>query len=84
MPAHQGGTTSHDVAVRGLGIRPADVQGQPFPWLVSVFDPLEAAPEAVGVPYVVLAGNVGDENTLAGVVTRWSEREVPTLTTVPR
>ena len=25
-------------------------------------------PEAVGIPYVVFAGNVGDENTLADVI----------------
>jgi uncharacterized protein YgbK (DUF1537 family) len=33
-----------------------------------VFRPVEAAPEAVGIPYVVFAGNVGDENTLADVI----------------
>jgi uncharacterized protein YgbK (DUF1537 family) len=64
----KGGITSHDVAVRGLGIRRAQVLGQLFPGLVSVFRPVEAAPEAVGVPYVVFAGNVGDENTLADVI----------------
>jgi uncharacterized protein YgbK (DUF1537 family) len=35
-----------------------------------VFRPVEAAPEAVGIPYVVFAGNVGDENTLADVIDR--------------
>lgn len=64
----KGGITSHDVAVRGLGFRRAEVLGQLFPGIVSVFRPLEAAPEAVGVPYVVFAGNVGDENTLAEVI----------------
>jgi glycerate kinase len=64
----KGGITSHDVAVRGLGIRRAEVLGQLFPGIVSVLRPVEAAPEAVGVPYVVFAGNVGDENTLAGVI----------------
>jgi uncharacterized protein YgbK (DUF1537 family) len=64
----KGGITSHDVAVRGLGIRRAEVLGQLFPGLVSVFRPVEAAPEMVGVPYVVFAGNVGDEQTLAGVI----------------
>jgi hypothetical protein len=38
---------------------------------VSVFRPLDAAPEAVGVPYVVFAGNVGDETTLASVIDRF-------------
>lgn len=64
----KGGITSHDVAVRGLGIRRAEVVGQLFPGVVSVFRPVEAAPAAVGVPYVVFAGNVGDENTLADVI----------------
>jgi uncharacterized protein YgbK (DUF1537 family) len=64
----KGGITSHDVAVRGLGIRRAEVIGQVLPGMVSVLRPHEAAPEAVGKPYVVFAGNVGDENTLADVV----------------
>lgn len=64
----KGGITSHDVAVRGLGIRRARVLGQVFPGMVSVFAPVEAAPEAMGVPYVVFAGNVGDERALADVV----------------
>jgi uncharacterized protein YgbK (DUF1537 family) len=41
----KGGITSHDVAVRGLGIRRARVLGQLFPGLVSVFRPLDAAPK---------------------------------------
>ena len=64
----KGGITSHDVAVRGLGIRRAEVLGQLLPGLVSVFRSLEAAPEAVDLPYVVFAGNVGDDNTLADVI----------------
>jgi uncharacterized protein YgbK (DUF1537 family) len=64
----KGGITSHDVAVRGLGIRRATVLGQLLPGMVSVFRPLEAASEAVGVPFVVFAGNVGDEHTLAHVI----------------
>ena len=64
----KGGITSHDVAVRGLGIRRATVLGQLLPGLVSVFRPVEALPQVVGVPYVVFAGNVGDESTLAHVV----------------
>ena len=57
----KGGITSHDVAVSGLGIRRAEVAGQLFPGLISVFRPLDAAPAAIGRPYVVFAGNVGDE-----------------------
>ncbi len=65
----KGGITSHDVAVRGLGIRRATVLGQLLlPGVISVFRPVEAAAKAVGMPYVVFAGNVGDENTLAEVV----------------
>lgn len=64
----KGGITSHDVAVRGLGIRRAEVMGQLFTGIVSVFRPIEAASAAVGFPYVAFAGNVGDENTLAEVI----------------
>ncbi|HEY2279751.1 MAG TPA: four-carbon acid sugar kinase family protein [Streptosporangiaceae bacterium] len=64
----KGGITSHDVAVRGLGIRRAEVAGQLFPGVISVFRPLDAEPAAIGKPYVVFAGNVGDEDTLADVV----------------
>jgi uncharacterized protein YgbK (DUF1537 family) len=64
----KGGITSHDVAVRGLGIRRAEVAGQLFPGVISVFQPVDAAPEALGMPYVVFAGNVGDDGTLADVV----------------
>lgn len=64
----KGGITSHDVAVRGLGIRRAEVAGQLFPGVISVFRPLDADPAAIGRPYVVFAGNVGDEDTLAEVV----------------
>ncbi len=64
----KGGIRSHDVAVRGLGIRRATVLGQLLPGVISVFRPVEAAAKAVGMPYVVFAGNVGDENTLAEVV----------------
>jgi uncharacterized protein YgbK (DUF1537 family) len=69
----KGGITSHDVAVRGLGIRRAEVLGQLLPGMVSVFRPVEAAPHAIGMPYVVFAGNVGDENTLARVLDLFGE-----------
>jgi uncharacterized protein YgbK (DUF1537 family) len=64
----KGGITSHDVAVHGLGIRRAEVAGQLFPGIISVFRPIDAAAEAIGVPYVVFAGNVGDDRTLAQAV----------------
>ena len=69
----KGGITSHDVAVHGLGIRRAQVLGQLFPGVVSVLEPVEAAAGAVGVPYVVFAGNVGDENTLADIIESFSQ-----------
>jgi uncharacterized protein YgbK (DUF1537 family) len=64
----KGGITSHDVMLQGLGIRRAEVAGQLFPGTISVFRPLDAVPEAVGMPFVVFAGNVGDDGTLAQVV----------------
>jgi hypothetical protein len=36
--------------------------------MVSVFRPVDAAPEVIGTPYVVFAGNVGAESTLAYVI----------------
>ena len=39
-----------------------------LPGLVSVLRPVEAAPEMVGVPYVVFAGNVGRDDALAHVI----------------
>jgi uncharacterized protein YgbK (DUF1537 family) len=73
----KGGITSHDVAVRGLGIRRATVLGQLLPGLVSVLRPVEALPEVVGTPYVVFAGNVGDESTLAYVIDLFRGRAAP-------
>ena len=65
----KGGITSHDVAVHGLGIRRAEVAGQLFPGLISVFRTADAAPEVVGMPYVVFPGNVGGVDALLSVVT---------------
>lgn len=64
----KGGITSHDVAVRGLGIRRGTVLGQLFPGMVSVLRADEAPDDVVGTPYVVFAGNVGDENALADAI----------------
>ncbi len=64
----KGGITSHDVATRGLGVRRAEVAGQLGRGIISLFRPLDAEPAAVGLPYVVFAGNVGDDRTLADVV----------------
>jgi hypothetical protein len=62
------GITSHDVALHGLGIRRAEVVGQLFPGLISLFRPVDAAPQAIGMPYIVFPGNVGDDQALAQVV----------------
>ena len=64
----KGGITSHDAAVRGLQIRRAEVIGQMLPGLISVLRPVDAAPEMIGVPYVVFAGNVGGDDALAHVI----------------
>lgn len=64
----KGGITSHDVAVRGLGIRRALVEGQMLPGIISLMRPIVASPEAIGIPFVVFAGNVGNEDTLANIV----------------
>ena len=64
----KGGITSHDVAVQGLGMRRAEVAGQLFDGLISVFRPADAAPDAIGMPYVVFPGNVGDDQTLSQAV----------------
>ncbi|MGA3152988.1 MAG: four-carbon acid sugar kinase family protein [Streptosporangiaceae bacterium] len=64
----KGGITAHDVALHGLGIRRAEVAGQLFPGMISVLHPVDAAPAAIGLPYVVFAGNVGDDQALAQVV----------------
>jgi hypothetical protein len=44
---------------------------------VSVFRPIDAAPEAVDTPHVVFAGNVGDDNTLAYVIDLFTGRRWP-------
>jgi uncharacterized protein YgbK (DUF1537 family) len=64
----KGGITSHDIAAHGLGIRRAAVLGQLLPGLVTVLRPERAAQEALGTPFVVFAGNVGDDTTLAFVI----------------
>lgn len=63
----KGGITSHDVAVRGLGIRRARVAGQFLPGQISLFTPVEAPDDVVGCPYVVFPGNVGGVDALAVV-----------------
>ncbi len=62
----KGGITSSDTATEALGIRRAWVRGTLLPGIVSVWEPV--AGPAVGLPYVVFAGNVGDDEGLATVV----------------
>lgn len=62
----KGGITSSDVASEALEIRRATVLGPMLPGIVSLWQP-QAGP-AIGIPYVVFAGNVGDADSLARVV----------------
>ena len=65
----KGGITSSDVATDGLRIRRATVAGQLFPGIVSLWvNEGEDSPELDGLPYVVFAGNVGNDETLADAV----------------
>lgn len=65
----KGGITSSDIATDGLGIRRAIVAGQLFDGIVSVWlNDGDGEGGLQGLPYVVFAGNVGDESTLADAV----------------
>jgi uncharacterized protein YgbK (DUF1537 family) len=69
----KGGITSSDVAAVGLGIERAVVRGTLLPGIISVWEPIDGP--AVGVPYVVFPGNVGDAGALAEVVEVLSTRQ---------
>jgi uncharacterized protein YgbK (DUF1537 family) len=64
----KGGITSSDVATAGLGIRRAWSRGTVLPGAVSVWEPVSGP--ATGLPYVVFAGNVGDDVALRDAVSR--------------
>ena len=64
----KGGITSSDLATDAVGIRKALVKGTLLPGIVSLWEPIES--RVPGVPYVVFAGNVGDDGALAEVVRR--------------
>ncbi|WP_415857083.1 four-carbon acid sugar kinase family protein [Sinomonas sp. G460-2] len=66
----KGGITSSDIAAHGLQIRRAIVRGPMLPGIVSLWEPMEGP--AQGIPYVVFAGNVGDDESLADVVEKLS------------
>jgi uncharacterized protein YgbK (DUF1537 family) len=61
----KGGITSHDIASKGLEVTRAKVVGPMLPGLVSLWSPVNGA--AVGMPFVVFPGNVGDAHALAEV-----------------
>lgn len=63
----KGGITASEIATGGLGVRRAWVRGTLLPGIVSLWEPLDS--RAPGTPYVVFAGNVGAEDSLAAVVT---------------
>ena len=62
----KGGITSSDVATRGLAIRRAVVRGPMLPGIVSLWEPSDGP--ACGIPFIVFAGNVGGDQSLADVV----------------
>ena len=66
----KGGITSSDVAAFGLEIRHAVVRGPMLPGLVSLWEAVDGP--ARGIPYVVFAGNVGDDESLAEVTHKLS------------
>lgn len=66
----KGGITSSDVAAHGLQIRHGIVRGPMLPGLVSVWEPVSGPAE--GIPYVVFAGNVGNDESLVDVVRKLS------------
>ena len=61
----KGGITSSDTATEGLGIRRAWARGTMFPGIVALWEPVSGP--AQGIPYVVFAGNVGDDDALVAV-----------------
>jgi uncharacterized protein YgbK (DUF1537 family) len=66
----KGGITSSDVASRGLEIGRAMVRGPMLPGIVSLWEPIDGP--ACGIPYIVFAGNVGAEESLADVADKLS------------
>ena len=66
----KGGITSSDVASKGLEIRRAVVVGPMLPGIVSLWTGQDGP--AAGIPYIVFAGNVGDDSSLADVVDKLS------------
>lgn len=67
----KGGITSSDVASRGLEMTRATVIGPMQPGIISLWQLVDGP--AAGVPYIVFAGNVGNERSLADVVSTLSK-----------
>ena len=61
----KGGITSHDILVRGLGVRQARVLGQLLPGVPVIRTPDDSP--LPGMPYVIFPGNVGGEDALLKV-----------------
>ncbi|MGW9413754.1 four-carbon acid sugar kinase family protein [Arthrobacter cupressi] len=68
----KGGITSSDVAAHGLEIRHAIVRGPMLPGIVSLWEPVDGP--AKGIPYIVFAGNVGNDDSLAQVTRKLSTK----------
>lgn len=66
----KGGITSSDTASKGLEIRRAMVIGPMLEGIVSLWT--ASSGSATGIPYVVFAGNVGNEESLTQVVRKLS------------
>jgi uncharacterized protein YgbK (DUF1537 family) len=64
----KGGITSSDVATHALRMDRAWIRGPILDGIVSLWE--AASGFAADLPYVVFAGNVGDDNSLADVVER--------------
>jgi uncharacterized protein YgbK (DUF1537 family) len=62
----KGGITSSDTATEGLGMTRAWCRGTMLPGIISLWEPVTGL--AQGIPYIVFAGNVGDDDALAAVV----------------
>jgi uncharacterized protein YgbK (DUF1537 family) len=69
----KGGITSSDIATQALGIRRAIVRGTLLPGIVSLWE--IACGPFQGTPYVVFAGNVGDDESLRAVVAKLRRRQ---------
>lgn len=67
----KGGITSSDIATAALGITRAMVEGPLLDGIISLWRPVEGPVE--GLPYIVFAGNVGDDQSLVRAVARMEE-----------